>query len=147
MWWRGSSMHFWGSRPQQLCKLVQRCIYDRQKQTPEVFCGKGIFAIFTGKHLAGILHNNFIKKRLQHRSFPVKIAKFLRTAILKLLDKLKASLDSLFNKIAGFQGCNSIKKRFQHRCFPVNVAKFLRTPILKNINKRLFLNVSEKQSF
>ena len=29
----------------------------------------------------GIL--NFIKKRLQHRSFPVKFAKFLRTPILK----------------------------------------------------------------
>ena len=37
------------------------------------------FAIFTKKHHAC----NFIEKRLQHRCFPVNIAKFLRTPILK----------------------------------------------------------------
>ena len=42
-------------------------------------------------------------------------------------------LDSLFNKVAGFQDCNFIKRTLQHRYFPVNIAKFLRTPILKNI--------------
>ena len=49
------------------------------------------FAIFTGKHLFESLSNkvpglqacNFIKKRLQHRCFPVNIAKRLRTSILK----------------------------------------------------------------
>ena len=36
-------------------------------------------AIFTGKHLRWILFlNDFIKKRLRHRSFPVNIAKFLK---------------------------------------------------------------------
>ena len=46
------------------------------------------FAMFTGKHLcwslffnkyAGLKACNFIKKRLQHKFFPVKFAKFLRT--------------------------------------------------------------------
>ena len=45
------------------------------------------FTIFTGKHLcrslfdkvAGLQVCNFIKKRLQHRWFSVKIVKFLRT--------------------------------------------------------------------
>ena len=46
------------------------------------------FAIFTGKHRVGVFFNeaadqkfrNFIKRRLQHRCFPVNIAKFSRTA-------------------------------------------------------------------
>ena len=41
------------------------------------------FAIFTGKQLCWSLFliklQTFIKKRLQHRCFPVNIAKFLRT--------------------------------------------------------------------
>ena len=44
------------------------------------------FAIFTGKHLCWSLFFkvcNFIKKRLQHRCFPVDIAKYLTTPILK----------------------------------------------------------------
>ena len=41
-------------------------------------------AIFTGKHLCWsiinkVLFNKFIKKRLQHRCFPVNIANFLKT--------------------------------------------------------------------
>ena len=47
-------------------------------------------------------------------------------------------LESLFNKVTGFQ-VNYIKKRIQHRCFPVNNAKFLRTPILKKICIKLLL--------
>ena len=49
------------------------------------------FAIFTGKHLCLSLFLiklqgfNFIKKGLQHRCFPVNIAKFLRTAFLEHL--------------------------------------------------------------
>ena len=38
------------------------------------------FAIFTGKHLKACY---FIKKRLQHKGFPVNTAKFLRTPISK----------------------------------------------------------------
>ena len=50
------------------------------------------FAIFTGKYLcrsiffnkvAGLWACNFIKKRLQHRCFPVNIVKFLRAPILR----------------------------------------------------------------
>ena len=50
------------------------------------------FAIFTEKQLrwslflnknAGLQSWNFIKKRLQHRFFPVNIAKFLRTPVLE----------------------------------------------------------------
>ena len=33
--------------------------------------------------VTGVKACNFIKKRLQHRCFPVKFAKFLRTPILK----------------------------------------------------------------
>ena len=47
------------------------------------------FAIFTGKYLCQSLFLiklqafKFVKKRLQHRSFPVNIAKFLRTFLYK----------------------------------------------------------------
>ena len=42
-------------------------------------------AIFTGKHLCWslLLKKSILKKRLQHRSFPVNIAKFLRTPFLQ----------------------------------------------------------------
>ena len=56
---------------------------------PEVFCEKGVFkniAIFTGKHRFWILFLIiFIKKRHQHRCFPVNIAEFLKTLILKYI--------------------------------------------------------------
>ena len=42
------------------------------------------FANFTGKHLCWGL---FTKKRLQHRCFPVNMAKFLRASILKNICK------------------------------------------------------------
>ena len=53
---------------------------------PQMFLKVGVlknFANFTGKHLWGPQACNFIKKRLQHRCFPVKLAKFLRTPFLK----------------------------------------------------------------
>ena len=55
--------------------LVVHQRYYRQKQPPEVFYGK----------VASVqeLLKNAIKKRLQHRCFPINIAKFLRTSILK----------------------------------------------------------------
>ena len=66
-----------------------------------VFFKKGVlknFANFTGKHRCQSLFEkvaglqacqtcNFIKKRLQHRCFPMKLAKFLRTPILKNICK------------------------------------------------------------
>ena len=47
-------------------------------------------------------------------------------------------LESLLNKVAGFQVCNFIKKILQHRCFPVNIAKFLRAPIWKTFTNGCF---------
>ena len=54
-------------------------------------------------------------------------------------------LESLFNKVAGFQAFNFIKKTLQHRCFPVKFAKFLRTRLLKNTCKRLLLNLPKRE--
>ena len=51
-----------------------------QKQPPEVFCKKSVlrnFTKFTKKHLF------LLKKRPQHRCFPVNFAKFLRTPFLQ----------------------------------------------------------------
>ena len=67
-------------------------VHKVQKQPPEVFYKKAVlqtFAIFAGKHLRWspwlvklqAWACNFIKKRLQHRCFPVNIAEFLRIAI------------------------------------------------------------------
>ena len=64
------------------------CVQCVQKQPPEVLFKKGVlknFANFTGKHLcwslffnkvADLRVCNFIKKRLQQRYVPVKLAKF-----------------------------------------------------------------------
>ena len=69
-----------------------------QKQPPEVFCKNDVlknFTIFTEKRLclshflnkvaeiSSLQHWRFIKKRFQHRCFPVNIAKFLKTRIMK----------------------------------------------------------------
>ena len=66
-----------------------------QKQPPEVFCKKGVLkncAIFTGKQqrwspffnkVPGLSSATLLKKRLQHRCFPVNITEFLRAPILK----------------------------------------------------------------
>ena len=66
---------------------------------------------------------NFIKKRLQHRCFPVKFAKFLRTTNLKNI--CKRLLLNLF------------KKGLEHMCFPVNFVNYSGTPILKSTYKQL----------
>ena len=36
-------------------------------------------------------------------------------------------LQTIFNKVAGQEGCHFVKKRIQGRCFPVKFAKILRT--------------------
>ena len=68
---------------------------EQQKQPPEVFCLKKMFlkiSQFSQENtcigvsfykVAGLQTCNFIKKRLQHRFFPVNNAKVLRTPILK----------------------------------------------------------------
>ena len=72
--------------------IVPNLIYRSSR--PEMFCKKGVlrnFAKFTGKHLcqslffnkvAGLRPATLLKKRLWHRCFPVKFAKFLRTLFL-----------------------------------------------------------------
>ena len=64
---------------------------EARSSRPEVFCKKGVlrnFTNFKGKHLcqslffnkvAGLRPATLLKKRLWHRCFPVKFAKFLRT--------------------------------------------------------------------
>ena len=47
------------------------------------------FPVFTGKHLRWSLFCLFIKMKLQHRYFPVNIAKFLRTSVLKSIVKIE----------------------------------------------------------
>ena len=57
-----------------------------QEQPSEVFCKKSCPKTFRNIHRKiplGLQDCCFIKKRLQHRCFPVNIANFLRTAILK----------------------------------------------------------------
>ena len=52
-----------------------------QKQSLEVFCRKDVVEVllnFTGKHLSWSVFNKF-----QHRCFPVKFTKLLKTPILK----------------------------------------------------------------
>ena len=75
------------------------CFLSTSLVLSSVLLKKGVlnnFANFTGKHLywslflinsknTGLQPCNFIKKRLQHRCFPVKFVKFLRTAILKYI--------------------------------------------------------------
>ena len=75
--------------------------------------------VFINK-VAGPQNSNFIKKRLQHRFFPVKFAKFLRTSCFT------DHLQRLLLTVSGFQPATLLKKKLQQRCFSVNFAKFLR---------------------
>ena len=74
--------------------------------------------------VAGTQNFNFFKKRLHHRLFPVKLAKFLRTRCFT------EYLQWLLLTVSGFQPTTLLKKRLQQRCFSVNFAKFLRTSFL-----------------
>ena len=72
--------------------------------------------IFTGKHLCWSLQaSDFIKERLQHRFFPVNIAKFLRTFILNKIFKwlllLVLSIHHVKLKIA--EGCLGLFKLYE----------------------------------
>ena len=61
----------------------------RQKYPPEVLLKKAVlksFAIFTKKHLCSsnrLWPATLLKKRLQHRGFPLNILKFLRIPFLR----------------------------------------------------------------
>ena len=59
--------------------IINFCLHESfkmQEQPPEMFCKKGVL-----KRPATLL-----KKRLQHRCFPEKFAKLLRTPVLKNIE-------------------------------------------------------------
>ena len=74
------------SKTNLLCRTTRSC--------PQVFCKKRVlknFAKFTGQNLcwslfvekiAGLTPANLLKRRLQHRCYPVSFVKFLRTTFL-----------------------------------------------------------------
>ena len=88
---------------------------------------------------------NFLKKGLQHRNFPVNIAKFLRTRILmkiceqRLLQLLFLTVNisswvlvSAFNSVGLLQRSSSRFKKFSLRCLVVGSSLIWKK---KNINK------------
>ena len=74
-------------------KLCDKITKRRSRR--EVFCKKGVlenFTKFTGKHLcwslffnkvAGLRPESILKKRLQHRCFPLNLVKFLKNSFFK----------------------------------------------------------------
>ena len=79
----------------ETCNLFQP-LYRPQKQLLEVFFKKGVFKLrniyrktpvleFIFNQVTGLKGCNFMNKRLQHKCFPVNIAKFLRTAFIERL--------------------------------------------------------------
>ena len=74
---------------------ITTAVHYFQKQPPEAFCKEVVhknFANFIGKHLFWSLFliklqafrpATLLKKKLQHKCFPMKCEKFLRTPILK----------------------------------------------------------------
>ena len=67
-------------------------------------------------------NRNFIKNRLQHKLFPVKFAKFLRTPCF--------TEQWLLLTVSGFLPASPLKKRVRQRFFSVNFAKVLRLSFL-----------------
>ena len=75
---------------ENLLKLQQQILHGISRSSrPEVFCRKALLKVTQNSQVNTLLIKlqtggacNFIKKRLQHRSFPVKFAKLLRTPIL-----------------------------------------------------------------
>ena len=116
---------------------------------------------------------NFTKRRLQHKCFPVKFPKLLRTLFLQntssgcfsyskgyklLREKLpllfsdtgkiytikSTQVDKIYTiKSSLRRSATLFKKRLCHRCFPLNFVKFLRTSFLQNTSGRLLLNITD----
>ena len=119
---------------------------QHRNSRPKMFCKIGAlrnFTKFTGKHLcqslfvnntAGLRPATWLKKRLWHRCFPVKCAKFLRTPFLTehlqwLL--LRAPNFVSVTPLSTIQNTsNSLEK------------ELLRTPFLLNSSQWLLSNVS-----
>ena len=83
-----SSFVYFSIKKQKECKCISFITWLRVSFSVKKVVLKN-FAIFTEKHLCCSLFLicvkacNFIKKTLQHRCFPMNIAKFLRTPILR----------------------------------------------------------------
>ena len=92
-------------------------------------------AVFSNK-VAGPQNSNFIKKRLQHRFFPVKFANFLRTPCFR------DHLQRLLVADSGFQSATLLKERHRQRYFSVNFVKFLRTSFDRTPPNDCFLYLS-----
>ena len=67
-------------------------------------------------------NHNFIKNRLQHKSFPVKFEKFLRTPCF--------TEQWLLLTVSDFLPASPLKKKLRQRFFSVKFAKFLRLSFL-----------------
>ena len=86
----------------KLCRSSLRMCYVKK-------CVLKSFANFTGKHmhcslfLIRLKTCNFIKRRLQHRCFPVKFAKILRTPILENICERLLLIAEMFRKFSGKQ--------------------------------------------
>ena len=104
--------------------------FSSQKQPPEVMFYKKVvfklFTIFTGKHLCWSLFQIKLLafKRLQHRCFPVNIANFLRTSILKNICKwlLLFSCEHVFLETGlfdSFTGEKRIINLFHQKLSPI----------------------------
>ena len=75
--------------------------------------------------------SNFIKRRLQHRLFPLKLTKLLRAPCFT------ENPQWLLLRASSFQPATLLKKRIRNRCFAVNLAKFLRISFLLTKHLRM----------
>ena len=75
--------------------------------------------VFLNK-IADPQNSKLIKKRIQHRLFPVKFAKCLRTLCFR------DHLQRLLLTVSGFQPATLFKKRLRQRCISMNFVKFWR---------------------
>ena len=93
---------------------------------------------------------DFIKKRLQHRWFPVNFVMFLRTPYFQNTSGAKPDPDFARSVIArhclfkelfsiAFGPATSLKRGSNADVFLWTTTKFLKTPILKSIYERLLL--------
>ena len=119
-----------------------------------------IFEVFTGKtpvlqslfnKVASLQACNFIKKRLQRKCFPVKLAKFQKHLFWRssandcfyllphILFDVGAKIERIYT-VSSKMYTVLLKKRLWHGCFPVSFIKFLRTPFLQNTSGRLPLD-------
>ena len=116
--------------------IDRKFLVNFRSSRPEVFSKKGVlknFEKFTGKHLfQGLFFNKvaalrpatLLKRRLQHRCFPVNIVKFLRTPFFI------EQLWWLLLKLGGLR-----KKELCYRCFPENIFKFFSTAVLQSCSR------------